>query len=749
MEEVIVSFDPVLQTISIGDPSPTVATQWVSAALDAAAAARLGPTVSARAYGILGTAIFDAWAAYDPVAIATQLGDNLQRPLADNTEANKNEAISYAAYRVLLNLFPNQQAIFDQLMAKLGFDPANTSTNTITPAGIGNVSAQELIKFRQQDGSNQLGNDPNGTPGVSYSDTTGYVPVNGPDQVVDIDSWQAIGRPLDAPPGERIGVQKFLTPHWGKVTPFGLKSGDQFRPDGPERFLLVDGTENLQNQTITLTDGTVLPISRALIGTVINPEFITEMEELIQISANLTDEQKLIAEFWEDGGGTPFPPGTSLTFGQYVSARDNNTIDEDVELFFSLGNAVFDAGVATWEAKRFYNNARPNTVVRELGRLGLIGEPGVDELTGEQGFVIKAFAGPGLGTRTILAENFITYQTFNNQGRVIDAAPPFAEYTSGHSAFSAAGAEILQRFTGSDFFGIGVTFAPGSSRFEPGITPAVATPLFWETFSEAADEAGLSRQFGGIHVRSGDLEGRALGRIVADAAWKQAQFFINGGGIVPLIDGTPGNDNLFGTIANEVIRGLAGNDNLFGNGGEDRILGGTGNDALYGNSGNDELDGGDDDDLLFGNGGNDQLIGGLGNDKVYGGAGNDLINGGAGNDEIYGNGGNDVIFGGDGNDIIYTGSGNDTINAGAGNDTIWLNGGKDLVTLHPGDGQDTINGFQLGQTLLGLSGGLQFSDLTFNQGNGLTQILAGQEVLATVRWVQATQLNHASNFTVV
>jgi len=215
------------------------------------------------------------------------------------------------------------------------------------------------------------------------------------------------------------------------------------------------------------------------------------------------------------------------------------------------------------------------------------------------------------------------------------------------------------------------------------------------------------------------------------------------------IDGTLGSDTLFGTTANEIIRGLAGNDNLFGNGGEDVIFAGAGNDALYGSSRNDELDGGDGDDRLFGNGGNDQLIGGLGNDKIFGGAGNDLINGGAGSDEIYGNGGDDIIFGGIGDDVIYTGSGNDTINAGTGNDTIWLNGGKDLVTLRLGDGQDTINGFQLGQTVLGLSGGLKFTDLTFNPGNGLTQILAGKEVLATVRWIGATQLNNANNFTLV
>ena len=135
-------------------------------------------------------------------------------------------------------------------------------------------------------------------------------------------------------------------------------------------------------------------------------------------------------------------------------ARDDHTLDQDAQLFLAMGNAVFDAGIATWQAKIEYDYARPVRVIRDLGELGLIGEKGVDELTGETGFVIQAFGGidpdtgVGLGTKTILAENFVTFQRSG-----ADPSPPFAEYTSGHSAFSAAGAEVLSLFTGSDAFG--------------------------------------------------------------------------------------------------------------------------------------------------------------------------------------------------------------------------------------------------------------------------------------------------------
>ena len=65
--------------------------------------------------------------------------------------------------------------------------------------------------------------------------------------------------------------------------------------------------------------------------------------------------------------------GTFMTFGEFVSARDNHSIDEDAVMFFALANSVFDAGIATWEAKLFYDYVRPVRAIRDLGELGLIG----------------------------------------------------------------------------------------------------------------------------------------------------------------------------------------------------------------------------------------------------------------------------------------------------------------------------------------------------------------------------------------
>ncbi|WP_019507819.1 vanadium-dependent haloperoxidase [Pleurocapsa sp. PCC 7319] len=557
--------DSETQLVTVDDPTPTVSVLWDRAVQQAVINTSPGPTVASRAYAIVHTAMFDAWAAYDPQAISTQLEDDLQRPTAEITDANKSEAMSYSAYRVLTTLFPDQVAIFDELMQELGLDPNNTTTDTTTAAGIGNVSATALLEFRTQDGSNQLGNDPNGTLGVPYSDISGYQPINQLGETINIEHWTPERVPIDSQPGEEESIQEFLTPQWGEVIPFGLESGDQLRPEAPEPFLLVDGEVDLEAQTITLPNGSVLPISKDLIGTVINPEFIAQAEQVVNTSANLTDEQKLIAEFWEDGGGTAFPPGTWMTFGQFVSARDEHSLDDDAKLFFSLGNAVFDAGIATWEAKKFYDYTRPVRLIRDLGELGLIGE--FNEELG--GYAIEAWSGPGEGTKTILATDFLTYQTPGSH-----PSPPFAEYTSGHSSFSAAGAGILELFTGRDDFGATVTFEPGESRFEPQVTPQQDVTLAWETFTAAADEAGISRIYGGIHFEDGDLNGRTLGQEVAHEVWEEAQFYIQGGEVLPLES-----DALLLGVKDRV---LVGSDD------EDIFLADqAGNNAFVGQGGND------------------------------------------------------------------------------------------------------------------------------------------------------------------
>jgi hypothetical protein len=159
-------------------------------------------------------------------------------------------------------------------------------------------------------------------------------------------------------------------------------------------------------------------------------------------------------------------------------------------MFFALTNAIFDASIASWDAKRAFDSVRPIQAIPYLF----------------QGQQIKAKAWrPFLGTQTLDGSLWIPYQT------TTFPTPPFPEYISGHSTFSAAGAEILKLFTHSDKFGDSVTFPPGSSKTEPGLTPEQEVTLSWATFTDAANQAGMSPPLRGDPFRTCRPGGKSHG----------------------------------------------------------------------------------------------------------------------------------------------------------------------------------------------------------------------------------------------
>jgi hypothetical protein len=436
--------------------------QWNNAALAAVRATVPGPTVTSRALAIMHTAMYDAWSVYEPAAVPTR-PNGIPKKSNGNGLGGKIHSMNYAAYRALVDLFPSQVAAFASLMKDLGEKPDDDSTNTNSPQGIGNVAAAAVLSYRRTDGANQL----NG-----YKDTSGYVPVNTWDQIRYPGRWQ----PLNI----NGTVQKFTTPHWGTVAPFALTSGAQFRPAGP------------------ITDVT-------------SSAFKRQVDRIIQLSAELTDQTKTMADYWANGPHTEFPPGhwdllSQYASAQYVSRRNKNDPDSDCLLFFALTNAVFDAGIACWDSKRAFDYVRPVSAVRYL-------------YANQQ---ISCWGALGKGTETMPGSRWQPYQ----EASVI--TPPFPEYCSGHSSFSAAAAYVLNKFTKNDTFGASYTAAPRSSTIEPGISPAGSITLSWQTYSAAAAEAGLSRQIGGIHFDQGDQDGRTLGRQVAAQSWAKAQSYING-----------------------------------------------------------------------------------------------------------------------------------------------------------------------------------------------------------------------------
>jgi hypothetical protein len=433
------------------------------------------PTVAARALAVVHTAIYDAWAAYDPLAVGTRLGAGLRQPAGERTQANKDKAASFAAYTALMDLFPARQAIFtDRMQSLYGLEFA---ADTSTPATVGVTAAQAVLDYRHADGANQL----NG-----YADTSGYQPANSWDQVVDPDHWQPLCVPLP-PPGTTTcpAQQRFATPHWRSVTPFALTSAAQFRPDHGPAVTVLKGKPS--------------------------DAFRNEVDQQLKYSAGLTDTQKAIAEYWEDPPGSETPAGHWNVFAQWVSRRDHHTLDQDAKVVMALNNALLDASITAWDAKRYWSSVRPITAVRWL----------------KQGQLIQAWGGPYQGTRTIRGEDWLPYQ------RASFVTPSFPEYLSGHSTFSAAAAAVLKAATGSDTFGLSVTIPAGSSRIEPRTdtqtgVPAAPVTLSWKSFGEAADQAGISREYGGIHFNDGDFEARQAGEDVGLQTWSKAKTYFNG-----------------------------------------------------------------------------------------------------------------------------------------------------------------------------------------------------------------------------
>src|SRR5690349_4989043 len=270
----------------------TIAYRWLNVTEEVAArdVDRNGarPTVLSRQMAIWATAMYDAWAAYDERAVGTRLGGALRRPAAERTLENRKKAISYASYRALLDVFPPDREHLAREMVALGYDPADESLDPGTPQGVGNLAARAVLEYRRRDGSNQFGDEP-GSSGKPYSDTSGYAPVNSPDEIVDPDRWQPIT--FTRPDGSKF-TPGFLTPHWYKVKPFLLESSAQFRPEPPPK---------------TTTDGAFLK---------------QQTDAVLAYNAGLTSAQKAIVEFMREGPRSTGQSGHWLRFAQDVSRRD-------------------------------------------------------------------------------------------------------------------------------------------------------------------------------------------------------------------------------------------------------------------------------------------------------------------------------------------------------------------------------------------------------------------------------------------
>ncbi len=434
---------------------PSIVIEWNRVAQLAVQLVVMPVTIAARAYAMLNEAIYNAWAHYDLTARFTQR--YLYKRLAiEWNDINRRVAISHAAHGVLSEFFPNLIYLFDALLQR-SISDAWMSYGGWQAGNVGRDVAWRVIQSRNNDGANMRGDL---APGF-YSDYTNYQSVNTPDQLNDITRWQPLRLPNAA--GQLV-VQKFLTPHWGRVRPFALSSGSQDRP-------ALDPRGPVQS----------------------------EINEIIRLSAELDDRSKALGDFFAQNPGSVTPPGQWLQVAEQVAENDRNGLARDVKLFFAVAQAGLDASIAAWDAKRAYDQVRPVTVIPVLFR----------------GRSIRAWGGPGRGTQTIQGENWVPWQ------RPVNRTPPFPDFVSGHSTFSAACATAIARLRGSDVITLRATVPAGAFRTDPGL-PAADVNFVWSRLSEAADAAGFSRRVTGIHWERSDLAGRALGRSVGTVVANKA-----------------------------------------------------------------------------------------------------------------------------------------------------------------------------------------------------------------------------------
>ena len=232
-------------------------------------------------------------------------------------------------------------------------------------------------------------------------------------------------------------------------------------------------------------------------------------DNMLMESAGLNDRKKSMAVYWADGPGSETPPGHWNLIAQWLSRRHRQSLDQDAKMFLALNGGLLDASITAWECKYQFDFGRPISVVRHF----------------KAGRTVTAWRGPYLGVGPIQGETWRPYIP----------TPNFPEYTSGHSTFSGAAAAVLKDFRGSDSLNASAKVAKGTSFVEPATDTQVGVPatdqtLTWSRFEDAANEAGMSRRYGGIHWQFGDTSARDNGKKIGEGAFSHAKKLWEGGG---------------------------------------------------------------------------------------------------------------------------------------------------------------------------------------------------------------------------
>lgn len=283
-------------------------------------------------------------------------------------------------------------------------------------------------------------------------------------------------------------VKNYLTPEWGTVN-VGLISENESKD-------ILDQTNELYPSDFA---------------------YEKEMKDVIEITKNLDDQQKVIAEFWAGGPGTVTPPGMWIVFLDIFMRSNYATFSEEIKNYVLLSSGIYQAGIYAWKLKREHLQARPIQKIRQY-----LYENDIKQDWNEKN----------------IGSYWLPYQELDF------VTPPFPDFVSGHSTFSSTSAKLFCYIFGTDIidltnpvinndivnylspilenkdnFTLNNIFIFSNSSNVKNSFPISPVHLNWSSWLEMANSSGKSRIYGGIHCESSNQAGLFLGSKIADKIW--------------------------------------------------------------------------------------------------------------------------------------------------------------------------------------------------------------------------------------
>ena len=442
--------------LSAAQPDPVLF--WNAVAMQATAVdhglgaphLQFGPTRASRAMAIVQGAVYDAVNSIDPRFTPYLI--QVRAPRKTSLAA----AVSEAAYTTLVNLYPYQKPFFDAELA-LALQDIRLLPK-IKGMAVGETVAQAILAARANDGSQV---DATGQP-VNY--TYGQMP----------GQW----RPDPLHPGATP-----LTPDWGRVTPFVLRSATQFgAPPPPAITSQAYAQAYEQVKALGAADSTAR-----------------------------TDNETNIGFFW----GYDAQPGICAPIRFYnqiaedVARKMHNSVVQNARFFALIDFAEADAAITCWNDKYRYDYWRPVTAIREN-----------DAGTGPTGL--------GSGNPSLVGQGDPTWQPGGapaDNGNGTNFTPPFPSYTSGHATIGAATFKVMEDFYHTNVIPHGLTIISdefNTVTVDQNGQPRPLLPRTYNFFTQMAGENAQSRIYLGIHWEFDAVEGIRCGDAIADYVFTHA-----------------------------------------------------------------------------------------------------------------------------------------------------------------------------------------------------------------------------------